>query len=266
MGTTVTEIEIERDSAAPAEGAAKGSPMALSVVHRIVADRHDRPSLVSTLACEIGTEIIEGVRNPGDDLNSVDLSIQYATSRTPIREALMLLEKEGLVDVPPRRRPRVKKLEWAEIQEIYKARAALLQLVVREVALTATVAQQEMLAAQVEVMREACAKRDFAAYLWANVEFHEKNTQIANNKTVKRILDSLLLRTLPLRRISLSDPKGMTKSCEDHLYLLRAYADRDQVLAAAIIHSNHMNALARLRAALGGEAGGEEGQEGGAEG
>ncbi len=224
---------------------------AASVVHRIVADRHDRPSLVSTLACEIGAEIIEGVRNPGDDLNSVDLSIQYATSRTPIREALMLLEKEGLVDIPPRRRPRVKKLDWSEIQEIYKARAVLLQLVVREVALSSTQAQQEVLAAQVEVMRQACAANDNVAYFWANVEFHEKNTQMAGNRTVKRILDSLLLRTLPLRRISLSQPQGMTRSCEDHQYLLRAYADRDHGLAAAIIHSNHMNALARLARVFG---------------
>jgi DNA-binding GntR family transcriptional regulator len=229
-------------------------PAAASVVHRIVADRHDRPSLVSTLACEIGVEIIEGIRNPGDDLNSVDLSSQYATSRTPIREALMLLEKEGLVDIPPRRRPREKKLDWSEIQEIYKARAMLHQLVVREVALNATPAQQEILAAQVEMMRQACAKGDSAAYLWANVEFHEKNTQMADNRTVKRIHDSLQLRTLPLRRVSLSDPQGMVRSCEDHQYLLRAYAARDSGLAAAIIQSNHMNALKRLEPVFGPEA------------
>ncbi len=75
-----------------------------AVVRRIVAERHDRPSLVSRIACGIGAEIIEQTRLPGDDLNSVELSRHYRTSRTPIREALMLLEKEGLVDVPPRRR------------------------------------------------------------------------------------------------------------------------------------------------------------------
>src|SRR3954471_18207049 len=68
------------------------------VVRRIVAERHDRPSLVSQIACEIGAEIIGGIRQPGDDLNSVELARRYRTSRTPIREALMLLEKEGLVD------------------------------------------------------------------------------------------------------------------------------------------------------------------------
>lgn len=250
MPLSDNRMEVERGLAGSGEYEAC-VPSAASVVHRIVADRHDRPSLVSTLACEIGLEIIEGVRNPGDDLNSVDLSIQYATSRTPIREALMLLEKEGLVDIPPRRRPRVKKLDWSEIQEIYKARAMLHQLVVREVALSATPDQQAVLAAQVEVMRQACARDDNAAYLWANVEFHEKNTQMANNRTVKRILDSLLLRTLPLRRVSLSHQQGMARSCEDHLYLIRAYADRDASLAAAIIHSNHMNALKRLEPVFG---------------
>ena len=44
---------------------------------------------------------------PGADLNSVELATRFGTSRTPVREALMLLEKEGLVEIPPRRRPRV---------------------------------------------------------------------------------------------------------------------------------------------------------------
>ena len=68
---------------------------ALAVVRGLVAARHDRPSLVSKVACEIAAEIIEGLRQPGDDLNSVELSRRYQRSCTPIREALMPLEQEG---------------------------------------------------------------------------------------------------------------------------------------------------------------------------
>jgi hypothetical protein len=70
---------------------ARSFARAEAVVRRIVAERHDRPSLVSRIACEVGAEIIEQLRQPGDDLNSVELSRRYHTSRTPIREALMLL-------------------------------------------------------------------------------------------------------------------------------------------------------------------------------
>src|SRR5215467_3597962 len=46
---------------------------AREVARAIVAERHDRPSLVSNIACEVAAEIIEGQRSPGDDLNSVEL-------------------------------------------------------------------------------------------------------------------------------------------------------------------------------------------------
>lgn len=223
---------------------------AAAMVRRIVAKRHVRPSLVSELACEIGAEIIEGIRPPGEDLNSVDLSTQYRTSRTPIREALMLLEKEGLVDIPPRRRPRVMKSGAAEMRDIYHARSALLELVVAKVAVSATPEQLAELAMQVEVMKQACAAGDYSAYLWANTDFHEKNNKVADNKVVMRILDSLLLRTLSLRKLSLSQPRGMQRSCEDHLHLLKAYHDRDPVLAAAIMRANIANALKRLEGVL----------------
>lgn len=223
---------------------------AAAMVRRIVAERHVRPSLVSELACELGAEIIEGVRQPGEDLNTVDLSNQYKTSRTPIREALMLLEKEGLVDIPPRRRPRVMRPRPDQVRDIYQARSALLELVVSNVAVTASPDQLDELAAQVEVMKAASEALDYSAYLWANTDFHEKNNLVANNRVVMRILDSLLLRSLSFRKLSLSQPEAMKRSYEDHRHLLQAYRDRDPVLAAAIMRSNIANALARLEGVI----------------
>ncbi len=87
-----------------------------------------------------------------------------------------------------------------------------------------------------------------SAFVWANVDFYDRNTLLANNRTVKRILDSLLLRTLRLRRLSLSQPGRMQLSFDDHTRLLKAYQDRDANLAAALMRSNHMSALAALEA------------------
>lgn len=226
-----------------------------AVVRRVVAERHDRPSLVSQIACEIGAEIIEGVRLPGNDLNSVELSRRYRTSRTPIREALMLLEKEGLVDVPPRRRPRVITLSIVEIREIYRARAALFELIAGDVARFASADDIASLRPLLAAMERGYRSRNLDAYVWANVDFYDRNTQLANNRTVKRMLDSLLLRTCRLRRLSLSQPGRMQESFDDHARLMRAYEDRDAKLAAALIRSNHINALAALESFFGANAG-----------
>jgi DNA-binding GntR family transcriptional regulator len=226
-----------------------------AVVRRIVAERHDRPSLVSRIACEIGAEIINGNRVPGNDLNSVELSRRYRTSRTPIREALLLLEKEGLVDVPPRRRPRVVTLSINEIREIYRARATLYGLICADIANSALSSSIESLYPFLEEMEYACREGNLDALLWANIDFHDRNTTIANNRTVKRIIDSLLLRTVHLRRLSLSQPNRMQKSLDAHRRLVKAYEDRDPNLAAALIHSNHITALAALELVLASQTG-----------
>jgi DNA-binding GntR family transcriptional regulator len=223
---------------------------AQQLVERLVAEHFDKPSLVSRIACEVGAEIVELARLPDEDLNSVDLSKRYKTSRTPIREALMLLAQQGLVSIPPRRRPRVTPIDLAEIREIYRVRAVLLEFIAADVARSITSEQLDALGSWADRMEDAFRALDVDAYLWANVAFHEKNTLIAANRTVGRIIDSLLLRTLRLRRLSLSDPARLAQSLDDHRRLVRAYADRDATLAAALIRSNHMAALARLERLL----------------
>ena len=219
-----------------------------AVVRRIMAERHDRPSLVSDIACRIGAEIIEGIRKPGDDLNSVDLARLYDTSRTPVREALMLLEKEGLVEIPPRRRPSVLVYDIRQVREIYQARGALLALVAAEIATNATPVQLDNLRELIDAMERA--QSDVSSYIWANVEFYDRSTQVADNRFVKRIVESLLLRTLPLRRLSLSQPGRLPKSLDDHIRLFRAFEERDATLAAALINANHQTALATLERVL----------------
>jgi DNA-binding GntR family transcriptional regulator len=221
---------------------------AKKVIGRVVADRHDRPSLVAKIACDIGAEIIQGHFDPGDDLNSVDLSRRFGTSRTPIREALILLEKEGLVAIPPRRRPRVRTLVLAEIRDIYEARAALFALMGRAVASNAAPAEIAMLATPLADLRLHQKKGDLESFLWANVSFFDIITELAKNRTIRAILDSLLLRTLPVRRLSLSLPGRMKSSLDDATRLMRAFEQRDADLAAALIQSNHINALKALTA------------------
>ena len=64
--------------------------------------------------------------------------------------------------------------------------------------------------------------------------------------TAKRIVESLLLRTISLRRWSLSQPGRLADSVEDHRRLVRAYEQRDAHMASAIVRSNHMTALKNI--------------------
>src|SRR6266699_4006687 len=104
-----------------------------------ILDNSDRTNpRVTSIAQSIGCAIIEGHLRPGDDLNTVDLSKQFQTSRTPVKEALLLLEKEGLVTIPPYRRPFVTRVSLEEIREIYQVRTNLLMLVAELIVRTAS--------------------------------------------------------------------------------------------------------------------------------
>lgn len=219
---------------------------AQAVIRGIVASRHDRPSLVADIACEIGAEIVEGLIPPGHDLNTVELARRHQTSRTPVREALMLLEAEGLVDIPPRKRPRAHVHGMAEVREIYRTRTVLFELMATDLARAATPADIAVLRGLLDRMQAAAAAGDVVAFTWASVAFHDADTRLSGNGTAKRIHDSLLLRTLALRRLSLSQDDRMQRSMDDHVQLVKAYENHDAHLAGAILRANHTAALAAI--------------------
>lgn len=73
----------------------------------------------------IRRKIVSGELVPGDLLAAQDLAIEIGVSRTPVRDALRVLEQEGLVEMPPRQESRVKSLSYQEFREICELRIAL---------------------------------------------------------------------------------------------------------------------------------------------
>ena len=73
----------------------------------------------------IRAAIIDGRLKPGEPLREIDLATQLGTSRTPIREALLLLENEGLVEAVRNRGAVVRSYTADDLQELYSLRAVL---------------------------------------------------------------------------------------------------------------------------------------------
>jgi DNA-binding GntR family transcriptional regulator len=194
-------------------------------------------ALVGRIARWVALAIIEGRLEAGDDLNSVALAERFETSRTPVREALMLLQAEGLVDIPPRRRPRVAVLDLETIEQVYELRGELLGVVGARVAARAAPDDLAALRVYVGTMERALAAGDADGHFWANVAFGETAAALADDPTLKRTLDSLGLRVLQLRHYSLSLPGRREHSTSDHKRLLRAFEEGDEMLARALYRS-----------------------------
>jgi DNA-binding GntR family transcriptional regulator len=204
---------------------------------RVLGRSENADSVVDQILVAVGTAIVEARLRPGDDLNSVELARTFQSSRTPVREALLTLEREGLVEIAAHRRPRVRRLLLAEVRDIYELRATLYALVSRRIVENATESDIALLRDNQRQLEAAAAAGDVDRYFWLNVGFRNNEAMIAGNQTVRRVLDSVGVRTLQLRHLSLSLPGRLRTSVADHERLIRAYEERESDLAAALTQS-----------------------------
>jgi len=228
------------------------------VLERLLRLRDRREPLVAQIAEWVGAGIIEGRLEPGQDLNSVDLSRRFDTSRTPVREALMLLEQEGLVEMKARRRPRVAAPSLQDIRDIYQVRKQLLSMLAGLLVDRADDEELGELRTRVERMRKLADAGDVDAYFWSHVLLQERMTEIVGNSTLKQILDSLALRTLMLRHLSLTRSGRLAYSIDDQERLLQAVEERDGELASALIAGATVRALRAVEEQLEQDASAQE--------
>jgi DNA-binding GntR family transcriptional regulator len=194
-------------------------------------------SLVDKIVEDVALQIIDGTLPPGADVNSVELAKRYSSSRTPVREALLTLQREGLVDIPARKRPRVAPVTVVQAREVYEVRASLHGLVSELIVAQASDDSLQVLHEWHDKLAQDAAAGDVDGYFWDNVAFRQAEAEVAGNAQLARTLSSLGLRTLQLRHVSLSLPGRLERSVSDHDRLLQAYADRDADLAVAITKS-----------------------------
>jgi DNA-binding GntR family transcriptional regulator len=236
-GTEKTTAEAQVPDVAP--------DRSVELVRLLKLSERREPAVVQ-VALWVGLGIIEGRLKPGEDLNSVELSHRFNSSRTPVREALMLLESEGLVEIRARKRPRVAAFTPERVREIYYVRQHLLGLVGELVAAAATDEDLASLRSRLTRMEQDAAAGDVDSYFWGHVELQEEMSGIAGNETLKSILDSLALRTLILRHASLAQPGRLAASVSDQLRIYEAIERRDGQLAAMLLERATVAALGAI--------------------
>ena len=106
-----------------------------AVAFRLFADQEDLTLTVSEqIAAQVGDRILSGAMPPAARISEQELADEFNVSRGPIREALRILEREGLVTILARRGAIVTELSATELQELLEIRAGLFDMVVRKLA------------------------------------------------------------------------------------------------------------------------------------
>jgi DNA-binding GntR family transcriptional regulator len=202
-------------------------------------------SLVGRIANDIARAISDGTLQPGADLNSVELAARYGTSRTPVREALMLLEKEGLVEIPPRRRPRVAQISLDEIEELYQIRVVLNAMMI---GLFVRNAGEEELN-EMDRLHErvkSSATVDPEAFQEDRRRLHNYWLDHCGNQSLRNLLSTYKMR-MSVGRLVHYEPEDVERSLNDHARLVTACFDRDEGLAVALMKSMTLSGLAAIK-------------------
>jgi len=139
-------------------------------------------SRVSRAYSEIKRRILNNEWPAGHRAFEPELSAEFGMSRTPIREALVRLEAEGLVRVVPRRGMCVIPMSPTDVLQVYEVLAALesmaAELLARQ---TPSSTKIKQMVSSVTSMRKAVAKKDFDAWASADEQFHDALLMLSGN-------------------------------------------------------------------------------------
>lgn len=206
-------------------------------------------SLTETAYRVLKEQILTCQLMPGAPLPSDHLTRQLGLSRTPIREAILRLEKEGFVEVRPRMGTFVSHLNVRDIHEMYEVRSALEALAARQVAGRI---DRERLAAVEARLRALPIEGDvdLAALSEAGQGVHRLIVESSDNAVLVRFLQSLRDHFRRYRSLSLAIPEKVLSSHQEHLDILAALKSGDGEAAARLIEAHFSNAAQFLLESL----------------
>lgn len=179
-----------------------------------------RPEVLSDLVREkIIALLLSGGLKPGDRIKELALSRALKVSRTPLREALISLERAGLVRSEPNVGFTVKEISVKEVEELYP----LIVLLENHAMLLAFPLVQTQVK-QLEMINETLyrKRKSSGGAASADCEFHRRLTELCRNETLLKMISELRLRI----------------SCYEHLYMARAeqlehsYRQHKDIIAA----------------------------------
>lgn len=191
--------------------------------------------------------IVAGKLRPGQPLRESSLSAELGLSRTPIREAMLLLQADGLVDLNRNRGARVATYTRADLEDAYSLRAVIEAYAAGRAATRAT-------AADIEALRQSCRRfdsllagqdpeqQDITSLVAENLTFHTIVQRCSGSRRVAPIIRGLIHLPLLYRAHIWYSPTRKIISERHHHDIADALATRAAETARALMYDHVMEA------------------------
>jgi DNA-binding GntR family transcriptional regulator len=178
---------------------------------------------------------------PGQRLDELELCQEFSVSRTPLREALKVLQSEGLVKLIPRRGCFVTEITGTDLANIFSVLMILEESSTVDAVARMNDSDLRRLKRLHQQLENAVTSKNLNAYMEANSNFHEELHAIANNPWRDGIIRDLRRIQMQFRYRSLSLHGRLENSLEEHRQLLQALEQRDSKLASSLMRQHIEN-------------------------
>lgn len=190
--------------------------------------------------------IVEGTLEPGLQLRDKELAEKMGVSRTPIREALLRLEDEGLVKTSPNRSTLVCSIDSHNALHLYSIVIALEQLALKQSFESITALHIQEMSQANERLLQALKKSDRLAALEADRDFHSVCIQLSQNKELEKILSGVKYKLKRLDLYYFEKVKNTSLSYEEHLEIIAALKRKDLPAALSAVERNWKASFLRI--------------------
>ncbi len=174
------------------------------------------------------------------------LSQDLAISRTPVREAITILEREGFVRSTPRRGIFVVRKTKAEILEMIAVWAALESMSARFAAQVASDADLAALQEMFAEFRDEKPADHISEYSDANIAFHQTIIRLGGCKLIADITEDLFIHMRAIRKVTIGQDNRADRSIIDHMKIIEALAARDAERAERLVREHTFGLYAHI--------------------
>lgn len=179
--------------------------------------------------------ILTGELKPGERLMEIHLANRLGVSRTPIREAIRMLELEGLVTMIPRRGAEVANISRQDLEDVLEVRRALDVLAVTLACERITDEEVDKLEIAAKEFEQFTKEKDATTIADADVRFHDIILMASRNNRLIQMVNNLAERIYRYRLEYIKDSSTHSRLIEEHTAILSAVKSRDIVAAKKVV-------------------------------
>lgn len=178
-------------------------------------------SLVDRVYHRVKTDLFDFQLIPGDRFTETEVALRVEASRTPVREALMRLEREGYLTMKPKAGWQVKPFDFRLFQELYDLRVILETASVRRVVETLPRPELDELA-RVWIISPLARTKEGQLLAAADEAFHHSLVVAAGNREVSRLHQEITERIRIIRRLDFTNQDRLSATYDEHEAILKA--------------------------------------------